>query len=457
MPIVVNSPFSGKPVKVRDEDVGRAIRDEEKRIFYVVQRASGEGFYGAPTRKGSEKDEQRYDNLMNKVDQGESFAKQQLQTAIHDARGKKRKLSPARVIAFLLLLAVIGFIVWYSMFDGQQIINQYLNEPNDTYEEIIIEEEIVVPAEQAPSRPDAETPNSNDLEERTEGNVSWGKRSVESVALASPGRLIGYMAATDRDGPDDDPGSDQANQKIDEGEEAADDAAFVVLPSGVKYWIDVKGDEDREPAKAGDWVEIAYRAWLPGGVPVGASEAEKPVGFVLWSGDASRGFDEAINGMYPGERRTLVLPPEVMRGDTLIEREDDEPIDNTLMCEVHLISAKPGIDIDVLRQGVGRVTKPGDKVELAFIARVVGEDEPFMSSDRGGGYQPLVFVIGDRSVIRGLDLAVTGMAKDETRRVWIPSYLGYGEKGFKPLIPENANLEYVITLRDLSKKPEDGS
>ena len=33
MPIVINSPFSGKPVKIRDQDVGRAVKDEEGRIF----------------------------------------------------------------------------------------------------------------------------------------------------------------------------------------------------------------------------------------------------------------------------------------------------------------------------------------------------------------------------------------------------------------------------------------
>src|SRR5690606_29595340 len=69
MPIVVHSPFSGRPVKIRDEDVGRAVRDEENRIFYVLERSDGSGHYGAPTRSGNPRDEQRYDELVAKMKQ----------------------------------------------------------------------------------------------------------------------------------------------------------------------------------------------------------------------------------------------------------------------------------------------------------------------------------------------------------------------------------------------------
>ena len=36
-------------LQVREQDIGRAIRDEEKRIFYVVERPDGDGYYAAPT------------------------------------------------------------------------------------------------------------------------------------------------------------------------------------------------------------------------------------------------------------------------------------------------------------------------------------------------------------------------------------------------------------------------
>ena len=79
-------------MKIRDQDIGRAVRDEEDRIFYVVPRASGEGYYAAPTRKGSEKDEQRYDAMQGKMDQVQTQVTAQHQ-AVHDATGR-RKRSP---------------------------------------------------------------------------------------------------------------------------------------------------------------------------------------------------------------------------------------------------------------------------------------------------------------------------------------------------------------------------
>ena len=59
MTITVNSPFTGRPVKIREKDVGRAVTDEDGGIFYVLPKADGSGYYGAPTRHGGEKDELR--------------------------------------------------------------------------------------------------------------------------------------------------------------------------------------------------------------------------------------------------------------------------------------------------------------------------------------------------------------------------------------------------------------
>ena len=39
MPITIFSPHSGNQVKVRDQDAGRAVKDEEGRIFYVLPKS----------------------------------------------------------------------------------------------------------------------------------------------------------------------------------------------------------------------------------------------------------------------------------------------------------------------------------------------------------------------------------------------------------------------------------
>lgn len=113
MPITINSPYSGRPVKLRDQDIGRAVRDEEGRVFYVVQRASGEGYYAALTRKGSAKDEERYDSLATKMASSQENVQAQA-AAVHDATGKRRPSLVRRLVGVILLLVVLAAI-WYVL------------------------------------------------------------------------------------------------------------------------------------------------------------------------------------------------------------------------------------------------------------------------------------------------------------------------------------------------------
>lgn len=130
MPITINSPYSGRPVKIRDQDIGRAVRDEEDRIFYAVPRASGEGFYAAPTRKGSEKDEKRYDAMQEKMDTVQEQVAEQHQS-VHDATGRRRRSPFVRRLVLLLILAVLAVAgyaayvlstggTWEELFDSFQ-------------------------------------------------------------------------------------------------------------------------------------------------------------------------------------------------------------------------------------------------------------------------------------------------------------------------------------------------
>lgn len=116
MPITINSPYSGKPVKIRDQDIGRAVRDEEDRIFYVVPRENGEGYYSAPTRKGSAKDEARYNKMLTRSADVQEHIDVQHQ-AVHDATGRKRP-GRARLVVRLVLVAgvlVAGFTAYLAL------------------------------------------------------------------------------------------------------------------------------------------------------------------------------------------------------------------------------------------------------------------------------------------------------------------------------------------------------
>ena len=63
-------------------------------------------------------------------------------------------------------------------------------------------------------------------------------------------------------------------------------------------------------AKLGDWVRVHYTGRVKDGRVFGSSEKRQPVSFVLGEGTLIAGFEEAVLGMVPGEKKTVALVPE---------------------------------------------------------------------------------------------------------------------------------------------------
>jgi FKBP-type peptidyl-prolyl cis-trans isomerase len=68
------------------------------------------------------------------------------------------------------------------------------------------------------------------------------------------------------------------------------------------------------------------------------------------------------------------------------------------------------------------------------------------SKDHG---QPFTFSLGGGNVNKGWDQGVLGMRLGGQRRLIIPPDLGYGRRGFPPVIPENATLVFDVELLGL--------
>lgn len=105
MPITIYSPYDGEPVKIRDQDVGRAVRDREGRIFYVVKRSVGEGYYSSPTRAGSPRDETRYVELEQKVAQARENIDRPA-PVVHDVTGRRKSSVRGKLVILVLALVV---------------------------------------------------------------------------------------------------------------------------------------------------------------------------------------------------------------------------------------------------------------------------------------------------------------------------------------------------------------
>lgn len=113
MTISVNSPFTGRPVKIREKDVGRAVTDEDGGIFYVFPKKDGSGYYGAPTRAGGEKDEARAIRNEERAKGSKKTGVKRGQVQITQARHSHR-LGLLFKLVFLLIVAGLVWAVFFG-------------------------------------------------------------------------------------------------------------------------------------------------------------------------------------------------------------------------------------------------------------------------------------------------------------------------------------------------------
>ena len=93
---------------------------------------------------------------------------------------------------------------------------------------------------------------------------------------------------------------------------------YTVTSSGLKYFDFAQGDTSVPPAADGQAVVVHYSGWLESGVMFDSSVyfSGSPFVFLLGRGQVISGWDEGIEGMYPGGERQLVIPPELAYGSS---------------------------------------------------------------------------------------------------------------------------------------------
>jgi FKBP-type peptidyl-prolyl cis-trans isomerase len=99
--------------------------------------------------------------------------------------------------------------------------------------------------------------------------------------------------------------------------------------------------------------------------------------------------------------------------------------------------------------GKSAEAKTGDKVSVHYVGTLTDGKE-FDSSKKHG--QPFSFDLGQGNVIKGWDQGVVGMKVGGKRKLTVPPSLGYGARGFPPVIPPNATLVFEVELLEVKKK-----
>ena len=98
--------------------------------------------------------------------------------------------------------------------------------------------------------------------------------------------------------------------------------------------------------------------------------------------------------------------------------------------------------IDVV-VGSGAEARAGQNVSVHYTGWLTTGQKFDSSRDTG---RPFTFQLGAGGVIQGWDVGVAGMRVGGQRRLIIPPDMGYGPRGYPPVIPPSATLIFDVEL-----------
>ena len=107
-----------------------------------------------------------------------------------------------------------------------------------------------------------------------------------------------------------------------------------------------------------------------------------------------------------------------------------------------------GLIIEELVIGEGAAAAAGQSVTVHYTGWLTDGRKFDSSKDRD---DPFVFPLGAGHVIRGWDEGVQGMMVGGSRKLTIPSELGYGARGAAGVIPPNATLVFEVELLGIDR------
>lgn len=107
-----------------------------------------------------------------------------------------------------------------------------------------------------------------------------------------------------------------------------------------------------------------------------------------------------------------------------------------------------GIRYIIQQPGTGEMPKPGDKVAVLYVGRLLNGTVFDQATEKDKAFS---FRVGRDQVIQGWDQVLPLMKLGEKRLVVIPAELAYGTRGQPPKIGRNAALVFEIELIEIKR------
>jgi peptidylprolyl isomerase len=237
-------------------------------------------------------------------------------------------------------------------------------------------------------------------------------------------------------------------------------------PTGLQITELVEGEGPL--AGKGDGMFMLYTASFVGGRVFDKQlDPEAPFVYRLDVDSILPGLAEGVRTMRQGSKRILVMPPEIAFGkeglpgtvppDTWVRFEVElleiraappmpEPWNDAGM---EIFTAPSGLQIVDFVIGEGEAPKPTSYVAVHYSA-FLDDGTCFDTTYLKG--MPIEFQLSEKRLIAGWREGLLSMRVGGKRKLIIPPYLGYGEKGYGKTIPPNATLIYDIELIQVRDK-----
>uniref|UniRef100_A0A8I6A043 peptidylprolyl isomerase n=1 Tax=Rattus norvegicus TaxID=10116 RepID=A0A8I6A043_RAT len=200
----------------------------------------------------------------------------------------------------------------------------------------------------------------------------------------------------------------------------------------------------------GDFVRYHYNGTFEDGKKFDSSyDRSTLVAIIVGVGRLITGMDRGLMGMCVNERRRLIIPPHLGYGS--IGLAGLIPPDATLYFDVVLLDVwnkEDTVQSTILLRPpyCPRMVRNSDFVRYHYNGTLLDGTAFDSSYSRGGTYDTY---IGSGWLIKGMDQGLLGMCPGEKRKIIIPPFLAYGEKGYGTVIPPQASLVFYVLLIDV--------
>lgn len=148
-----------------------------------------------------------------------------------------------------------------------------------------------------------------------------------------------------------------------------------------------------QEAKKGDKVKVHYHGKLTNGDTFDSSSGREPLEFEIGSGSVIKGFDEGVNGMKVGEKKTINIPVDEAYG----ERSEDMLIE----------FPKDRFPKDMeIKEGMQLMMSNGTGQNIPVIVTEVKDDAVILDANHPLAGEELIFDIELVEIVGGKPLII---------------------------------------------------